>query len=158
MIPFLVFLSLLVLLWPLGHWGIPTAFGWWTALRFALAGMFLLTASAHWGTKRKDLIRMVPSGFPYPALMVTATGILEILGAFGLMWATLAPYAAAGLFVLLIALFPANVYAARKQIGVGGRKATPLVPRTAIQLVLLTATALVSLGCCFADEILRCLV
>src|SRR5262245_45857602 len=33
-------------------------FGWHTALRFGLAAMFLLTASAHWGKRRPDLIRM----------------------------------------------------------------------------------------------------
>jgi len=51
------------------------------ALRLALSGMFLLTASAHWGKRRPDLIRMVPSVFPRPDLLVTFTGVLEILGA-----------------------------------------------------------------------------
>ena len=36
------------------------------ALRPALAVMFLLTASAHWGAKRADLVRMVPPGFGSP--------------------------------------------------------------------------------------------
>src|SRR5262249_34558818 len=54
--------------------------GWWDALRFALAAMFLLTASAHWGKRRPDLIRMVPSAFPRPDLIVTITGVLEIFG------------------------------------------------------------------------------
>src|SRR5262249_55563651 len=38
--------------------------GWWTALRIALAAMFLVTASAHWGKRRADLIRMTPAIFP----------------------------------------------------------------------------------------------
>jgi uncharacterized membrane protein len=59
--------------------------GWHTALRVGLAGMFLLTASAHWGRRRPDLIRMIPSGFPRPELLVTLTGICEILGAIGLL-------------------------------------------------------------------------
>ena len=57
--------------------------GWWTALRIALAVMFLLTASAHWGKRRADLIRMVPAAFSRPDLLVTITGVCEIAGAVG---------------------------------------------------------------------------
>ena len=35
---------------------------WHTSLPAALGAMFLLTASAHWGRGRPDLIRMVPRG------------------------------------------------------------------------------------------------
>src|SRR5262245_2674855 len=81
--------------------------GWWTALRIALAAMFLLTASAHWGKRRADLIRMVPAAFSRPDLLVTITGICEIAGAIGLLIPGLAPIAAIGLALLLIAMFPA---------------------------------------------------
>ena len=60
--------------------------GWWTALRIALAIMFLLTASAHWGKRRADLIRMVPAGLLRRDLLVTITGFCEILGAVGLLY------------------------------------------------------------------------
>lgn len=86
--------------------------GWWTALRSALAIMFLLTASAHWGKRRADLIRMVPMGLPRPDLLVTITGFCEILRAAGLLISRAAPVAAFGLTLLLIALFPANIRAA----------------------------------------------
>jgi len=49
-----------------------------------LAGMFFLTASAHWGRRRADLIRMVPKNFPRPDFLVTLTGTCEILGAIGI--------------------------------------------------------------------------
>jgi hypothetical protein len=49
--------------------------GWWNALRIALAVMFLFTASAHWGRRRADLVRMVPSAFRRPDVMVTVTGV-----------------------------------------------------------------------------------
>ena len=64
MAPFIVLVTLLALLSILSHFQIPVAFGWWTSLRLALAGMFLLTASAHWGKRRPDLIRMDPASFP----------------------------------------------------------------------------------------------
>jgi uncharacterized membrane protein len=120
--------------------------GWWTALRIALAAMFLLGASAHWGKRRADLIRMVPAALPRPDLLVTITGICEILGAVGLLIPRVAPTAALGLTLLLIALFPANVRAARQAITIGGRNATPLPARTAIQVVFMTATIAVIVG------------
>jgi hypothetical protein len=80
MAPLIALVTLFALLSLLGHFQIPVAFGWWTSLRLALAGMFLLTASAHWGKRRPDLIRMVPESFPRPDLLVAVTGVLEILG------------------------------------------------------------------------------
>jgi uncharacterized membrane protein len=94
--------------------------GWQAALRIALAGMFLLTASAHWGRRRPDLIRMVPDSIPRPDLLVTVTGLCEILGAIGLLVPPFTRWAAIGLAVLLIALFPANVRASREGITIGG--------------------------------------
>src|SRR5271166_1669047 len=57
---------------------------WQHALRAALGVMFLLTASAHWGKRRVDLIRMVPPGFGDGGKWVTLTGAAEVLIAVGL--------------------------------------------------------------------------
>jgi hypothetical protein len=46
----------------LGHFQISVAFGWWTSLPLALAGMFLLTASAHWGKLATAISKSQPSG------------------------------------------------------------------------------------------------
>ena len=90
--------------------------GWWTALRVALTATFLLTASAHWGTKRRDdLIRMVPAALPRPDLLGAVTGNCEILGAVELLISRVAPVAALGLTPLLIAIFPPNVRATSPQ-------------------------------------------
>ena len=145
MIPFLVLAVLFVVLSGLGKLGV-VPFGWWTSLRFALAGMFLLSASAHWGKKRPDLIRMVPAAFPRPDVLVTATGILEILGAVGLMAAGTARYAAAGLGLMMVAMFPANVKAAREGLSIGGRRVPGLIPRTILQIVFVGAAAAVVMG------------
>lgn len=134
MAPFIILATLFTLLSILGHFQIPVAFGWWTSLRLALAGMFLLTASAHWGKRRPDLIRMVPTVFPRPDLLVTGTGILEILGALGLMLPIVARYAAVGLSLMLLAVFPANVHAARKRVKIAGRQVEALLPRTLLQI------------------------
>jgi uncharacterized membrane protein len=120
--------------------------GWWDALRIALAAMFLLTATAHWGRRRGDLVRMVPAAFPRPDLMVTLTGVLELMGAIGLLVPAVAPWAALGLTMLLVAIFPANVRAARERLTIGGRQATPFVLRAVIQVVFVAATTAVAAG------------
>ena len=120
--------------------------GWQTALRVSLAGMFLLTASAHWGRRRPDLVRMVPKNLPRPELLVTLTGICEILGAIGLLAPPSARWAAIGLTLLLIAVFPANIRAAREGITIGGKPATPLLARSLIQTLFLIATIAVAIA------------
>ena len=145
MVPFVVLVTLFALLSVAGYL-LPVCYGWWTALRLALSGMFLLTASAHWGRRRRDLIQMVPAMFTRPDVLVTVTGILEIAGALGLLLPALASYAAVGLTLLLIAVFPANVRAARKRLTIAGREVEGLFPRTILQFAFLAATVAVFLG------------
>jgi len=140
MTPFILLLTLFLLLNILGRLGIPFSFGWWTALRISLAAMFLLTAPAHWGRRRADLFRMIPPRFPRPDLLVSITGVLEILGAVGLLIPTIAPFAGLSLSLFLLAVFPANVHAARERLAIAGRPVTPLVARTAMQVIFVMAT------------------
>src|SRR5215475_4126614 len=112
MIPFIVLVLATLLLRGIGAAGVSLLHNWAWCLRGGLALMFLFTASAHWGKQRTDLIAMVPRAFRRPDLMVSATGVLEILGALGLLIPATAPIAAACLAMLLVALFPANVRAA----------------------------------------------
>src|SRR5205807_2255100 len=101
--------------------------------------MFLLTASAHFGKRRRDLIRMVPGVFQRPDLLVTVSGMLEIVGAIGLLIPSTAPGAAVCLAVLLVALFPANVHAAREKLTIAGQPVPGIVARTGIQIVFMVA-------------------
>ncbi|HZS54630.1 MAG TPA: DoxX family protein [Bryobacteraceae bacterium] len=112
------------------------------ALRPALAVMFLLTASAHWGAKRADLVRMVPSAFGRTEAWVTLTGLLEIAGAIGLLIPVTAPAAAIGLALLLLAMFPANVRAARLHLTIGGKQVPKIGIRAVIQVIFLTCAVL----------------
>jgi uncharacterized membrane protein len=91
------------------------------------------------GKARGDLIAMVPRVFPRPDLMVSATGVCEILGGLGLLIPAVAPVAAACLALLLMGLFPANIRAAREHLTIGGRPATVLPLRALLQLVFITA-------------------
>lgn len=139
MVPFIVLVIATLLLRIIGAAGVGLLNSWTWCLRGGLALMFLFTASAHWGKRRGDLIAMVPRVFPRPELMVSATGVFEILGAAGLLIPAVAPLAAACLAMLLIALFPANIRAAREGLTIGGRPTTALPLRTLLQLVFLAA-------------------
>ena len=78
--------------------GVSALDGWHPALRVGLAVMFALTAVAHFaGPRRADLIAMVPPRLPRPDLLVTVTGVLELVGAVGLLVPATARVAAAGL-------------------------------------------------------------
>lgn len=115
------------------------------ALRFALAVMFAFTALSHFvpGT-RADLVRMVPPAFPAPGLLISLTGLLELAGAIGLLLPPLTRPAALALALLLLALFPANVQAARSGLLVAGRPAMPLRFRLPLQLFWIACLLLVA--------------
>jgi uncharacterized membrane protein len=103
--------------------------------RFALATMFVFTAVSHFAPMRKDLIAMVPPSLPRPDLLVFFTGILELAGAAGLLFEATRFWAALGLILLLVALFPANVSAARRGIKLRGHRVTPLWIRAPMQVL-----------------------
>jgi uncharacterized membrane protein len=110
------------------------------ALRFAFFAMFVFTAISHFHPRsRPDLVRMVPAGLPAPELLVTITGVLELIGAIGLLVPQAAAAAAYALSALLIAMFPANVRAARAGLMLAGRRATPLIWRLPLQLFWIAA-------------------
>lgn len=126
----------------LGLAGIGPWSSWPTPLRWALAAMFALTAGARLSPLRAGLIAMVPPRLPRPGLLVGVTGVLEALGAAGLLIPTVAPLAAWSLAALLIVMFPANVSAARRQVAVGGQRATPIGVRS-VQQVVFVACAVI---------------
>ena len=110
---------------------------WAAAVRIGLAVMFCFTAAAHFNSMRGDLVRMLPPGVPYPELMVTFTGICEILGAIGLLVPRTRRYAAIALIVFLLAVLPANIHAAMSGVTLRGAPSTPLVPRIALQALFI---------------------
>ncbi|MGW1144886.1 DoxX family protein [Streptomyces sp. NPDC002454] len=125
-----------------GFAGVDALDGWQPALRVGLALMFLLTTFAHFEPRlRAELIGMVPASLPRPDLLVTVTGLLEFAGAIGLLIPAAAPWAALCLALLMAAMFPANVSAARRRVAQG----VPIVPRTALQLFFIAAAILAAL-------------
>jgi uncharacterized membrane protein len=136
MAPLIVMLSAWLVARSIGFTGVfAAAESWSGALRIALAAMFVFTAVSHFHPRtRPDLVRMVPASLPVPALLVTATGVLELIGALGLLVPQALPAAAYGLIALLLTMFPANIHAAREGLMIAGRRATPLLWRLPLQL------------------------
>jgi uncharacterized membrane protein len=140
MVPLGVLLVSLLVFRTIGALGVEPLSEWRNAAACALAVMFLFTASAHFTRTKKDLISMVPSVFPRPDLLVSATGVLEVLGAVGLLVPATRGFAGIGLVLLLVAMFPANVAAARKGVPLRGKPPTPLPLRFLLQLVFIGTT------------------
>ena len=60
MIPLFVLVLTFLVTRGMGWAGVAYFTDWIHGLRAGVAAMFLFTASAHWGKRRPDLVRMVP--------------------------------------------------------------------------------------------------
>jgi uncharacterized membrane protein len=131
-----------------GWLGIGYVGSWVGAIAVGLAAMFVLTGVAHFVPPlRGSLIAIVPPQLPSPGLLVSITGVLEFLGAVGLLLPVTRVAAAVCLLVLMLAMFPANVYAARMP-NPPKSMTTQLPLRTAEEIVYLAAAVVVAIGGC----------
>lgn len=73
------------------------------------------------------------------------TGVLEVLGAVGLLVPATRSVAGLGLALLPVAMFPANANASRKEVELRGKAPTPLWLRTPMQLLFIGMTLWVAL-------------
>jgi uncharacterized membrane protein len=119
---------------------------WPEAVAVGLAAMFVMTGVAHFvPAVRRDMIAIVPPRLPAAGFLVTITGILELLGAAGLLYAPTRVAAALCLFVLMLVMFPANIYAARMP-NPPKSMTSRLDLRTAGEIVYLGAAVVIGLG------------
>src|SRR5215510_6919612 len=121
----------------LGAAGVQIFGAWIDCARAALATMFVFTAVSHFAPMRKDLIAMVPPSFPRPDVLVFVTGVMELAGAAGLLIKSTRFWAVCGLILLMLAMLPANISAARRGIELRGRRATPLWIRVPMQILFI---------------------
>jgi uncharacterized membrane protein len=134
-------LGVLLLAWTVfrlaGRLGVTALNSWRASARWALAVMLLFTATAHFSEARHDLARMVPGWMPEPVTVIYVTGVLEVLGAIGLLLPQTRRAAGVCLCIFFIAVFPANLKAAHENIGVGGQSATTLLLRIPMQVLFI---------------------
>jgi len=107
---------------------------WRRAIRIGLVALFLFTGASHFSSLKHDLAAMIPPPLTGQLWLIYVTGVLEIAGAIGLLVPTLRRTAAWSLALMLVGLFPANVYAALAGVTLGGSAATNLWVRTPLQV------------------------
>ncbi|MEV4542285.1 DoxX family protein [Micromonospora echinaurantiaca] len=115
---------------------------WPAAAAHALAIMLVMTASAHFVPAgvtvmptHDDLVRMVPPAVPFPSAAVYLTGVLELLGALGLVIPRTRRAAGYCLALLFVVMLPANIYAATADVPFADEPASPLWQRIPEQIL-----------------------
>lgn len=130
----------------IGLLGVSYLDSWPEAIAVGLAAMFAMTGVAHFvNPLRRDMIAIVPPALPAPGVLVTVTGVLELAGAAGLLYPPTRAAAAVCLFLLMLAMFPANVHAARMP-DPPKSMTSRLGVRTAEEAVYLAAAVVVAIG------------
>lgn len=130
-----VLLASWLILRGIGALGASFVDSWRDSARYALAVMFVFTATAHFNKMKHDLAQMIPAFFPRRLWLIYITGILELLGAVGLLVPKLRSVTGVCLIALLCGMFIANVNAGLKGIALRGKPPTPLWLRTPMQVL-----------------------
>jgi uncharacterized membrane protein len=105
----------------------------------AFAAIFYVFAGTLHFVRPEMYIKIVPPYIPRHATMVWISGLFEVLGGLGLLIPQTRRAAAWGLVVLLIAVFPANLYMARNPIEAGAGSIAPMLRwgRLPVQVLLI---------------------
>jgi uncharacterized membrane protein len=130
---FILVISFLVLR-AVGLLGVRRLSSWKAAGLLAVVIMFLFTGATHFTPMKHDYAAMLPGFVPMKVSIIHLTGALQILGAVGLLVPRTRRLAGISLALLLVAMFPGNVYAAINDVPFRGEAPTPLWLRTPIQL------------------------
>jgi uncharacterized membrane protein len=106
--------------------------------RVSLALLFLFTGLGHF-VNPEPMAAMLPDSVPARVPLIYVTGVFEWAGAIGLLLPRYARATGACLVAFLIAVFPANVFAALNHVGMGGHDAGPayLLVRAPFQVGLI---------------------
>ncbi|MCI0384305.1 hypothetical protein [Streptomyces sp. CNQ085] len=128
----------------LGALGVGRFQTWRIAAAHGLAVMLTVTAATHFIRSgatsmpgHGDMAAMVPPFVPWAHTMVYLTGVLELIGALGLVLAATRPAAGFGLAVLFSLMLPANIHAAVEGVVFNGEAATPLWFRVPLQMLFI---------------------
>jgi uncharacterized membrane protein len=120
------------------------------ALRFLLAIFFFGAGVTHFvPAVQRTMAAMIPPGLRFtgifgargPVILVMITGVCEMLGGLGLLWRPTAGVTGILLVIFLVAVFPANAFAAGDPKRFG-RAAIPIRTRVVEQVVLIALVVL----------------
>jgi uncharacterized membrane protein len=119
-------------------------FGWVQWVLRVVAALPLLASGPLHFIRTALLATIIPPFFPYRPQLVLLTGVLELAGAIGLLLPRFTRLASACLAVLMIAIFPANVYGANQTVG--GLHLPSVPVRLAMQVVYIVLLLLAGWG------------
>lgn len=85
-----------------------------------LLAVFFVAAGANHFVRPQPYLAIMPSAVPWPEAMVYLSGLAELLGGVGVLFAKTRRAAGLGLIALLIAVFPANIHAAIHGMNLAG--------------------------------------
>ena len=105
---------------------------------------FFLGGIAHFVFTQAEM-RIVPPWFAWPRFAVLASGVFELLGAFGLLWPAARRAALWGLFALTLAVTPAHIYMLQQPELFPSVPVWALVLRLPMQVALLALIAWLAL-------------
>ncbi|PRY90511.1 DoxX family protein [Mongoliibacter ruber] len=101
---------------------------------YMMAAFYIFAGVMHF-IKPRMYIKIIPPYLPYPALLNAIAGLIEIIFGLGLLFESTRSLAAYGIIILLLAVFPANIYMYQK-----GSKGIPkwiLLVRLPLQFALM---------------------
>jgi uncharacterized membrane protein len=137
MAPLFILVISTILLRIVGWLGVKRLSSWGEAGLVGVVVMFLFTGATHFTGMKHDYAAMLPSPVSENLGIIYLTGALQIAGALGLLIPRTRRLAGIGLALLLVAMFPGNVYAALNDIEFRGDAPTPLWLRTPIQVLFI---------------------
>jgi len=140
---------LLLVLTILGFFGLGrgnyASFGVWQVLLRVLVALPLVLSGVLLHFLRADATAsIIPPAFPAREFLVMVTGVLEIAGAVGLFVPRLRRAAALCIAVMMVAVFPANIYAAGKVVD--GLQFPSVPVRLSMQIVYIALVLLAGFG------------
>ncbi len=112
-------------------------------LRIVTAVPLAVSSIGHFA-RTATFASIVPPEFSHPQAWVIFTGILELAGAIGLLLPKTTRTAAVCIAMLMIAIFPANIYAANKTVG--GLHMPGIPVRLAMQAIYILLVLLAGWG------------
>jgi uncharacterized membrane protein len=124
MAPLFVLLGTFAALWLVGRLRPARALSPGVRGRAALGAMFLFTGVSHF-VLTDEMAAMVPPVLPAPSALIYLTGALQLAAAVALLVSWRPRLVGWAVVAMLVALLPANVYAAVAGVGMGGHTAGP---------------------------------
>ncbi len=88
-------------------------------LLYVMAALYCYVGFSHL-VNPEFFVGIIPPALPEPELLNVVSGLAEIVLGVFLLDRRTRPFAAWGVIALLIAVFPANIYAATDNVGPGG--------------------------------------